>query len=349
MRVAVTGATGNLGTAVLRALAADPAVDCVVGIARRRPELELPKVVWRPANVATDDLAPLFEGAKAVFHLAWLIQPSRDPAALRAVNVDGSRRVFDAAAVAKVERLLYASSVGAYSEGPKDRLVDESWGTEGVRSSFYSRHKAEVEAMLDRYESRHPEMGVVRLRPGLIFQRPAATAIRRLFLGPLFPNAALRAGIPIVPDIPRLRFQAVHADDVAEAFRLCLHDRNAGAFNIAAEPVLDPRTLAEALDARRVRLPAFALRGAAALSWRLHLQPSPEGWLDLALAVPTMSTERARTVIGWRPRRSASEALLELIAGLYQGSGFPTPPLDPGTSGPFRAGELRTGVGSVSL
>lgn len=98
-------------------------------------------------------------------HLAWLIQPSRDRGTTQAVNVEGSRRVFDAAATAGVPRLVHASSVGAYSPGPKDRQVDESWPTDGIPTSFYSRDKAAVERVLDGYEARHPEMAIVRVRP----------------------------------------------------------------------------------------------------------------------------------------------------------------------------------------
>jgi nucleoside-diphosphate-sugar epimerase len=84
------------------------------------------------ADVARDDLAAIFDGADAVIHLAWLIQPSRDRAQTRSVNVDGSRRVFHAVAAAGVPALIHTSSVGAYSPGPKDRFVDESWPTGGI-------------------------------------------------------------------------------------------------------------------------------------------------------------------------------------------------------------------------
>src|SRR4051794_26986447 len=135
MRIVVTGATGNVGTSVLRALEADPEVTEIVGLARRLPELTLPKTRFHAADVVRDDLVPLFDGADAVIHLAWLIQPSRDRSATRAVNVEGSRRVFDAAVAAGVPALVYASSIGAYSPGPKDRAVAESWPTDGIDSS----------------------------------------------------------------------------------------------------------------------------------------------------------------------------------------------------------------------
>ena len=347
MRVVVVGATGNVGTSVLEALVDDPAVDSVLGLARRLPKLELPKVEWARAHVARDDLVPHFRGAECVVHLAWKIQPSRDGAALRATNVHGSMRVFLAAAEAGVPALVYASSVGAYSPGPKDRRVAEDWPTGGIQSSFYSRHKAEVERILDRFEAEQPKTRVVRLRPGLIFKREAATGVRRLFAGPFLPSPLLHPRLlPLVPDLPRLRFQAVHSKDVGDAYRLAVVGDVRGAFNVAAEPELDPPELARILDARRVRVPESVARAATSLSWRLRLQPTPPGWLDLALNVPLLDVTRAREELGWQPRRGADEALLELLEGIREGAGAPTPPLDPATSGPARVREVAGGLGA---
>ncbi|HYH61215.1 MAG TPA: NAD-dependent epimerase/dehydratase family protein [Solirubrobacterales bacterium] len=348
MRVVVVGATGNVGTSVVRALAADSDVNEVIGAARRVPEFSEPGVSWRAADITHSDLAELFSGADAVVHLAWAIQPSRDADALRATNVLGSERVLDGVSKAGVPRLVYASSVGAYSPGPKDRAVDEAWPTDGIETSFYSRHKAEVESLLDEFETGQPGVRVVRLRPGLIFKREAATEIRRLFLGPFVPRIAFhRRALFAIPDVERLRFQAVHSDDVAEAYRLAVtHEEAQGAYNVAAEPVLDPDALAEALDARKIAVSSRVLRGLAAATWRARLQPTPEGWLDMALGVPIMSSAKIRNELGWEPRRDAQETLLELLAGLRDGAGHRTPPLDPASSGPLRIQELKTGIGA---
>jgi UDP-glucose 4-epimerase len=349
MRIVVVGASGNVGTSVLSALGDDDQVESIVGVARRRPGLHMAKTTWVTADVTVDDLRPHFDGADAVIHLAWAIQPSRDGATLRRVNVDGSARVFEAAAAAGVRALVYASSVGAYSEGPKDRAVEESWPTEGIATSFYARHKAEVESLLDAFEAEHEEMRVVRLRPGLIFKAEAGSEIRRYFAGPLLPSLLIRRRlIPVVPDLPRLRFQAVHADDVAEAYRLAVTGDARGAFNIAAEPVLDPQRLADMLGARRLRLPRAALRAAADVTWRLRLQPTPPGWLDMALAVPLMETSKARRELGWAPRFGADDALRELLLGMSESAGADTPPLDPDAGGPGRVRELLTRVGGSS-
>ncbi len=347
MRVVITGATGNVGTSVLRSLKDEPAVDSIVGIARRVPKTAFPKTQWEAADVSRADLVPLFEGADAVIHLAWLIQPSRDMRTVRETNVLGSRRVMEAVRHARVPVLLYASSIGAYSPGPKDRAVDESWPVNGVSTSFYSRHKAEVESLLDRFEQAAPGVRVVRFRKALIFKSEAATGIRRLFFGPFLPTSLVRPGlVPLLPDLKGVRFQCVHSYDVGEAYRLALLAEVRGPFNIAADPVLDLRMVARAMKAKPLPVPKPLVRAGAAVTWRLRLQPSPPGWFDLAIESPVMDSTRARTELGWTPTHSSIDALMDLVTGLNHRDGVPTPPLDPRTSGPLRIRELVTGVGA---
>src|SRR3982074_3760564 len=156
MRVVVVGATGNVGTSLMEALAREDSVQEIVALARRTPSALGPKTRFIAADISHDELAPLFRGADAVIHLAWLIQPSRDRALTRRVNVAGSGRVFEAVAEAGVPALIYASSVGTYSPGPKTRTVQESWPTDGIATSFYSTDKADVERLLDRFERLNP-------------------------------------------------------------------------------------------------------------------------------------------------------------------------------------------------
>jgi UDP-glucose 4-epimerase len=349
MRVVVVGASGNVGTSLLGALGEEPEVESVLGIARRLPGVDYPKADWAAADVSSSDLPPYFRGADVVIHLAWLIQPGRDLATLRATNVEGSARVFNAVAAAGVPALVYASSVGAYSPGPKDRRVDESWPTGGIKSSFYARHKAEVERLLDNFERESPSVRVVRLRPALIFKREAASGIRRLFAGPFLPSPLVRRElIPLVPRTERLCFQAVHSEDIGDAYRLAALRDVRGAFNVAAEPVLNSDVLSRLLAARPVRVHPGLLRAGAALSYRLHLQPSEPGWLDMGLAAPLMDSGKAEKELGWKPRHSADDALGELLRGIRDRAGLDTPPLASDTGGPLRLRELRSGVGQRS-
>ncbi|WP_345023468.1 NAD-dependent epimerase/dehydratase family protein [Actinomadura keratinilytica] len=347
MRVVVVGATGNVGTSTAQALAADVRITSILGIARRRPRLRIDKTEWARADVADADLAGLFRGADAVVHLAWLFQPTHTPAITWRANVVGSARVFQAVADAGVPALVYASSVGAYSPGPgDDRPVDESWPTHSWPTAAYGREKAYVERLLDAFQAEHPDRRVVRLRPGFIFKRESASGQRRLFAGPLLPNPLVRPGlIPVVPDVPGLRFQALHTDDAAEAYRLAVTEDVRGPFNLAADPVIGPDELAQLLHARKIRLPARGAKAALSIAWELGLVPASPQLLDLALHLPVMDTARARAELGWTPRYSALDALRQFLDGLRSGAGMDTPPLSPETGGPMRLRELVTGVG----
>jgi nucleoside-diphosphate-sugar epimerase len=332
VRVVVVGATGNVGLSLVLELAKDPAVDEVIGVARRPPDLALPTVRWHAADISLSPL-DVVAGADVVVHLAWKIQPQHREAQMLMTNVVGTRRLVDAVVRHRVPALVYASSVGTYAQASKEWRVDESWPVSGIPTSMYSRHKATVESMLDDVQATYPQLRVVRMRTSLVFQRSAAASINRLFVNRFAPRR-LPGPLRIVPRTPRLEFQATHTSDVAEAYRLAVHSDQDGAFNIAAEPVLTPALIAEALDAREVPVPAWLLRAGAAATWRMRLQRSEKGWVDLALRTPLMSSTRARDVLGWNESRTSIEALQDLFGGLGEGAGGPTPHLRPRRGGP---------------
>jgi len=346
MRVVVIGGTGNLGTNTLRSLAEDPEITQLIGIARRRPRLEIGDTRWMTADIARSDLAPLLRGADAVVHLAWIFQPTHRPYQTWRTNVLGSLRVFQAVAEAGVPALVYASSVGAYSPGPKDRFVAEDWPTHGWPEAAYSREKAYVERLLDIFEGRYPQCRVVRLRPGFVFERRSATEQRRLFAGPLVPGRLVRPGmVPIVPDIPGLKMQMLHASDAARAFHQAVKRPVRGAFNIASSPVIGSDELASILRARKVRMPARAARALLAAAWGLHLVPASPHLFDVALRLPLMDVSRARDELRWEPEYTSIHAFSEFLAGLRAGADDDTPALSKSSSGPLRIREFLSGAG----
>lgn len=345
MRIVVTGATGNVGTSVVQSLLATGHVDEVVGVARRRPDWGPEGFRFERADVAVDDLRPCFAGADAVVHLAWLFQPTHNPVTTWSTNVAGSVRVFEAAAQAGVGALVYNSSVGAYSPGPKHRAVDESWPTDGWPDAAYTREKAYLERALDSLELRHNDLRVVRMRPGFIFKPESASQQRRLFLGPFVPQRLIRPGlIPVVPDVPGLRMQILHTSDVADAIVRTVMGSARGAFNLAAEPALDPPTVARWIGARVVPVPLPVARTAVALAWWAHLVPATRGLFDAVLHLPIMDCGRAEAELGWRPRFTAREALDAAFEGMRKKGGLSTPPLAPDEAA-SRVREVATGVG----
>jgi UDP-glucose 4-epimerase len=346
MRVIVVGATGNVGLRLVEMLADDPAVTSVVGLSRRTPEAMPAGVDWQPLDLGDEVPAGLLRGADAVVHLAWLFQPTHRPDVTWDANVVGTSRLLHAVAEADVPVLVHASSVGAYSPGPGDRQVDESWPTHGVPTAAYSREKAYVERLLDVFEQRHPEVRVVRMRPAFTFREEAAVQQRRLFAGPFVPARLFRKiRLPVLPDPGGLTFQSVHTDDVAAAYHRALTTDVSGAFNLAAEPVLDMPAIGELLGVPVRRVPARAGRAALTAAWNAHLAPASPGLFDLLTKAPMMSTDRARDELGWRPEHDAIEAIQSFLAGIESGEGAPTPPLDPDGSGPLRRHEMATGIG----
>jgi UDP-glucose 4-epimerase len=340
MRIAITGATGNVGTSCLQAFAAEPQVTQIVGFARRIPGMAFPKTRFVTLDVSTDELEGQLEGIDVLVHLAWDLKPSHDRAALWRNNVEGSTRVFRAAARAGVPALIYASSIGVYSPGAGHE-IDESWPREGIPGSSYSEQKAAVECQLDEIETVHPSVRVVRMRPALIFKREAASGIQRLFLGSMLPSFVFKPGA--LPFVPReLKLQCVHSLDVGEAFRLAVLGNVRGAFNLAADPPLDASALARILGSRTASVRPGTLRAVVHAAWRLRLQPSEPGWINLAFQVPVISRERARQELGWEPRHGAERTLRDLLDGLQQGSGLDTPRLHP------RAGERSRGAASAA-
>ncbi|MYZ06191.1 NAD-dependent epimerase/dehydratase family protein [Streptomyces sp. SID2999] len=330
LRVVVTGATGNVGTSVVEALRGRPGVASVTGLARRAPDWQPEGTTWVAADVDPDgaDLVSLFRGADAVVHLAWKFQPTHDPVTTWRTNVLGSIRVFEAAAEAGVPALVHASSVGACSPGPKDREVDESWPTHGWPQAAYCREKSYLERYLDAYELKHPQTRVVRMRPGFLFKREAASEQRRIFAGSWLPTQWVRPPfVPVIPDLPGLKFQAVHTDDAAAAFTEAVLRPVRGAFNLAAGPPVDAATLAGLLEARPLRVPLPPLRAALSAAWRLRLVPASPDLFDAVLRLPLLDSARARTELDWEPRYTAVEAIGEFLEGLREHAGMDTAPL----------------------
>jgi nucleoside-diphosphate-sugar epimerase len=343
MRIAITGASGNAGTALLRRLQEasqeHPGGLELVGISRRAPDSSQEPyagVEWHPLDVGSDDarknLARAFAGADAVVHLAWQIQPNRNLQELHRTNVTGTANMLAAARDAGVSHVVCASSVGAYSRAPKDPRVDESWPAGGMEGSHYSRDKAEQEKLLDGFAADNPSITVARLRPGLIFQAKAGSEIGRYFLGWVHPRfVPRRPALPILPIPEELVFQAVHADDVADAYWRVLDRRASGAFNVAAEPVVTPQNLARLFSAKRILpVPVSALHAFVGATWRLRLQQTDSGWVEMAAGAPIMDTRRIRDELGWEARTPSLEAIREVIDGMGRGAGVPaSPPLKP--------------------
>jgi UDP-glucose 4-epimerase len=345
LTVAVTGATGNVGTALLRRLT-DPAsgVADVRGLARRQPPDEAPyeRVRWHLVDLGeptSETLLPAFlQGVDAVVHLAWALQPGRQPERLRRVNVDGTRRLVEAAAKAGVRHVVHMSSLGAYAPAAVGQRVTEDWPVTGIPSAQYSRDKSAAEQVVREVVGRRSDITLTVVRPTLVMQPEAGSEIGRYFLGPLVYGAARAlpgAVARLLPlPAPDLHVGFVHADDVADAIVRILDRRAAGPFNLTAEPLVDAGGLARVLGTYRVPVPAPLVRTGLSVAFRAHLVPTEPGWLDIALKAPALDASRARTVLGWEPQHAADDVLRQFVAALGRGEGAADHPLLEPAGGP---------------
>lgn len=333
-RIVITGASGNVGTALLRRLIDDGNDYDIVGVSRREPPPEgvYARADWHQVDLAEPGveirLHKLFRGAACVVHLAWGFQPTRNTRYLDAVAINGSSAVLSAAHNAKVPHLVHMSSVGTYAAGRYGERVDETWSTAGIRSSAYSRAKSAVEKMLDGYEHRNPDgVGITRMRPGFIGQRDAAMGLRRYIL-PAYVDPRWVRFLRVLPLDRGLCIPMVHADDVADACVRAIERCATGPFNLAGEPPVRRADIAKALRAWPVHVPAAVLGLLAEASWRARLQPIDRGWLEMMFSVPLVDTDRARTLLDWSPSWGSAELLADVIDGFLNGTGTRSPVLD---------------------
>jgi UDP-glucose 4-epimerase len=324
LTVAVTGPTGEMGRAVVAALDRSPGVARIVGMARRpfHPAAHgYRKVAYRRGDVLDRRaVADLVADADVVVHLAFMIMGSESDS--RRVNLDGSRNVFEAAAAAGTQRLVYASSVAAYGfHADNPQPLTEDIPARGTDSHYYSRQKAEVETLLaDALHDSATAAYVFRPcivggpdAPLLIDSLPYTQVSERL------PGAVLRLLEdvpilkPVLPD-PGISFQLVHHDDVASAMRAAALGRGSpGIYNLAGPGQLTVKLLADELGWYSIPVPELAVDAVAQMIARLGFLPAQAQWIAAFRESMIMDTAKARRELRWRPKHDALETLHETI------------------------------------
>jgi UDP-glucose 4-epimerase len=324
LTVAVTGPTGELGQAVVAALERSRDVERIVGMARRPFDPAArgwKKVSYRRGDVLDRDAtAALVHDADVVVHLAFMIIGGADES--RAVNLVGSRHVFEATVAAGARRLVYASSVAAYGfHADNPQPLTEDVPARGTASHYYSTQKAEVEKQLHRTLAGTATAGYV-FRPCIVGGPHAPLLIDSLPYTQISerlpaPVLGLLDGVPILrpvlPD-PGVPFQLVHHDDVASAMRAAVVGRGEpGIYNVAGAGQLTVRELARELGWYSIPVPELAVDAVAQTVARLGFLPAQAQWIAAFREPVIMSTSRARRELGWRPRHNALETLRETI------------------------------------
>ncbi|HWC13878.1 MAG TPA: NAD-dependent epimerase/dehydratase family protein [Actinomycetota bacterium] len=336
LTVAVTGPTGSIGKAFVKALEDTPGIDRIIGMARRpidTAELGWHKTEYRQGDILDrSSVEDAVRDADVVVHLAFLIWGTQKET--RAVNLDGSRNVFEAAFDAGATRLVYTSSVAAYGfyESNPDVLTEDvpARGTDG---HYYSAQKAELEQTLMKM-ARGTGTDVYVFRPCIVAGPTALDIIDQIPYVKLSeklpqPVRKLVGTIPllrpVIPD-PGVPFQLVHEDDVASALVAAVLGRGEpGVYNLAGDNEITASDIAHALGWYAVPVPELALDATTKIVSRFPLLPSSASWLH-AIRVPVlMDTAKARAKLGWRPRYDSIETLADTIAAAHHAGLVPWP------------------------
>ncbi len=326
LKVAVTGPTGEIGKPLMSELERRSEVESVLGMARRPfdpAEEGWDKVTYRRGDILDRGaLAALFDGADVAVHLAFAIFGSRDET--RKVNLQGTRNVFEAAITAGVKRLVYASSVAAYGFHPENPLpLTEDIPPRGSDDFYYSRQKAELEALLDELL---PGTGLEAyvFRPCIVAGPRATMLIEQTVdavrLGD--PVPVVRKGIeklplakPILPD-PGTPIQLVHHDDVARAMAAAIcGDGPPGVYNLAGEGEITVSDLTRSIGWRSIPVPRQTATVGAAAAKRLRFVSAQLEWATAFDTPVLMDTTKAQLDLNWEPRFDARETLLQTAVG----------------------------------
>jgi UDP-glucose 4-epimerase len=234
MHVLLTGASGSVGRFILDRLLRDGAKVTLLG---RRP------VEGFEASFSAYDLAdpePCLPAADALVHSALMHEPGRfrggegdDPERFRKLNVDGSRRLFEAAKAAGCRRAVFLSSRAVYGDHRSGEILRETDSPQP--DSLYGAVKLAGEAALEAVFDDHFE-GVALRATGIYGLPPGATDHKWTSLFRAFGQGewiAPRAGTE------------VHGEDLASAVALMLTRPGAGAFSVfnVSDLLLDRREL----------------------------------------------------------------------------------------------------------
>lgn len=319
MRVAVTGASGYLGTMLVCELAGRGDVERVVAIDIAPPPTRVDGVVYVQASVL-DDLSAIFHENRvsAVAHLVHVFEPRHDRDAVRRLNIGGLEAVLRASSKCGVSTILYLGSTTAYwprVDNPP-RLAEEAHLL--VPEAFqYSWDKAEGERILQRWADAHPQSRVIRFRGPMVLGPNTDNYVGRILTKPMV--------VKIAGADPPIQFP--HEDDVAPACIALLESAPSGAYNVAPDDTVRYSEVVAAAGKRAIALPFPILYALTWLIWNLRLRwlgEVPPIFLDFIRYSFVADDTKFREVPGTVPLKSTRQAVLDFSEGF---------------SGPTRSGE----------
>jgi nucleoside-diphosphate-sugar epimerase len=312
INVAVTGASGQLGTHLCRRLAYDRSIGKIVAIDRVPPAYTSAKLKYVKADVRDPTIGDHFEGCEVVIHLAFIVTSKLERTTFDDINIRGSVNVFESAVRAGAKQIIYASSVAAYgiAAGLEELLVETS-PRRLVDSFPYSAAKYRVEEFLDGFETAHPAVAVVRFRPTILMGAHLNNPLGELFA------KGMEAGFLIGASTSEL--PSVWDEDVADAFILAQKQRARGAYNLSADDPLSFGDLAKETGLRLIPMPKIGVRALPAISRLLPRGAVDPSWQQCVNVRVRPSSAKAKQELGWAPKYATGSAVMKAYLAAAHG------------------------------
>lgn len=301
----MTGVSSYLAQTIVPLLEKDDEIVEIIGADIKPPPQEFKKVRFIKRDIRDPKLAEDFKGADVLIHLAFIVMPIRDMAETNSINIQGSINAFESAAKAGIKKIVQASSVAAYGSWPENPdVITEDIPVKGMPGFYYSWTKAEVEEYIDGFQQKHPDIMITRLRPCIFVGPKINNAIKKLATQKIFVKFS---GV-------KSNFQLAWDEDVAQAFYLAAKGSFHGAFNIAGDNPIDVNDLGPILGLPTIKLPFSMVKALAKVAWSLRFIDfiSPE-WLDVMRYPVVVDCQKAKQVLGWKPKYDTTGALKKLM------------------------------------
>jgi len=306
--VAVTGAAGFVGKAVLERLDADPAVSRLIGIDIESPSMPVAKLDFRTADVRDPVLANALDGAEVVVHCGLSSEAGRAGDETFAVNVSGTRNLLEAAAKVGARKFVMITSMTVYGAHPETEIpISEDAPLRANPDFAYAYQRMLAEELVAEWAQEHPDVQVTVLRPAIILGPGAEGFVVRHLESPRLP--LIRGH-----ETP---LQFVHVDDVAAAVALAVGGDMQGAYNVAADGWLTDAEVCRLLGRKPIELPETTAEQAIRWLWDRKLAHVPPGALHFLAYPCVLDTDRLHRE-GWAPTRSNRELLREFSAAHYE-------------------------------
>src|SRR3954451_4608553 len=302
VRYVITGGSGYIGSRLVDHLAGREQTEAIVVADVRAPSSFRPKTSFTELDVRDRrGVSELFERERpdCVVHLAFLLNPIHDEAAMYDVDVNGTQNVLEAAAAAGVQQMLVTSSTTAYGAFADNEVpLTEEHPVRGAPDFSYARDKADADRLCQLWALEHPEGVMTIVRPCIVFGPDVDNYIVRLWLRQPF-RADFGLGDPPL--------QFVHVADLADALILLLEGRHGGAFNVAADGYISVREASDLLGLKDRRVPYKLFKRLAGALWKTHVTEAPAGQLEFVIHPWVASNEKLKTATGWSPRWTSRE------------------------------------------